>query len=83
MKITYGGTVYRMGTVGKPRKITPWSVATVEKCKLIRPDGTQKIYYEACVDGDLEGGEMTLKQAKAYIQELVDSWLENHPGETL
>ena len=82
MNITYAGEVHLLGTV-ENRRITPYSDATIEKCKLFRPDGTTKTYYQVYVEGDSEGGEMTLKQARDYIQELVDSWLENHPGEKL
>lgn len=82
MTITYGGKVYLLGTVYR-RKVRPWAYAEIEKCKLVRPDGTQKTYYDIYVEGESEGVELTLKQAKKYVEEIRDIWFEDHPGETM
>lgn len=76
----YDAVVYRLGAV-ETGHISSWQDYEIEKRKRVRKDGTQKTYYEIIIDGDNEGVELTLKQARQYIKDLRDSWIENHPGE--
>lgn len=75
-------TVYPLKVVERGH-INPWMDYEIEKQKEVYDDGETKTYYEIYIDGDGEGGFKTLKEARQYIKDLRDSWLENHPGETI
>ena len=79
MKIRYG-TVYRLKVVERGR-LNKWMDYEIEKQKEVFDDGETSIYYEIYVDGDDEGHFKTLKEARQYIKDLRDSYLENHPDE--
>lgn len=61
----------------------PWSSVEIYKTLRTNNDGSTKTFYSLYVDGDYETDTKTIKEARAYIQELRDSWIENHPGEKL
>lgn len=74
-------TVYTIGTIERGR-VNPWMDYEIEKQKEVYDDnGETKTYYAIYVDGDSEVEFKTLKEARVYIKELRDSWLENHPNE--
>ena len=75
-------TVYTL-KVAERGRINPWMNYEIEKQKEVYDDGEVKNYYEIYIDGDDEGSFKTLKDAREYVKELRDSWLENHPGEKL
>lgn len=60
----------------------PWSQIEIYLATHRLNDGkTVKRYYELYCDGDYETEVKTIKEARNYVKELRDSWLENHPGE--
>lgn len=73
-------TVYTLKVVERGH-ISKWMDYEIEKQKEVYDDGEVKTYYELYVDGDDEASFKTLKEAREYVKELRDSWLENHPGE--
>ena len=75
-------TVYTL-KVAERGRINPWMDYEIEKQKEVYDDGEVKTYYELYIDGDDECSFKTLKEARQYIKDLQDSWLENHPGEKL
>lgn len=64
--------------------LNKWMDYVIEKQKKVYDDnGETKTYYELYIDGDSDGEFKTLKDARQYIKDLRESWLENHPGEKL
>lgn len=76
-------TVYTI-EVAERGRINKWMDYEIEKQKEVYDDnGETKTYYQLYIDGDSECDFKTLKEARQYIKDLRDSWLENHPGEKL
>lgn len=59
----------------------PWSSIEIFRCTHKQNDGSIKRYYSLYCDGDHETDVKTIKEARKYVNDLRDSWLENHPGE--
>lgn len=59
----------------------PWSSIEIWRCTQKQNDGSIKRWYQLHNDGDWETDVKTIKEAREYVKELRDSWLENHPNE--
>lgn len=59
----------------------PWSSVEIYKTLRTNNDGSTKTFYSLYCDGDHETDVKTIKEARKYVNDLRDSWLENHPGE--
>lgn len=77
------GTCYILGTVESGR-LNKWMNYEIEKRKTVFPGKKPYITYGLMVDGEDEGEDFkTLKEAREYVKNLRDAWLEDHPGEKL
>ena len=59
----------------------PWMSMEIFKTIHTDKEGNTKTVFTLYNDGDYETETKTIKEARAYIKKLRDSWKDDHPGE--